>query len=66
MLHYHKKGRRDILVKVDRPRWQDIPSRISLEEWQELAELPALEAAITDLLVGDDWQDTADIWDRRD
>lgn len=54
------------LVKMDRPLWQDVPSMISLEEWQELAELPALEAAIADLLEGDDWQDTADIWDRRD
>ncbi len=49
-----------------RPHRQEAPSRISLDEWQELAELPALEAAIVDLLVGDDWQDTADIWDRRD
>lgn len=54
------------LVKMDRPLWQDVPSRISLEEWQELASLPALEAAITDLLAGDEEQDTADIWDRRD
>ena len=49
-----------------RPHHKEAPSRISLQEWQELASLPALEAAITDLLVGDDWQDTADIWDRRD
>lgn len=65
MATYHHQGRRAILSRMDRPQWQETPSRLSLSEWAELAELPALEAEIPDLLVGDDWQDTT-AWDRRD
>ena len=73
MATYHPQGRYALLSRMDRqsslswmdrPQWQETPSRLSLSDWAELAELPALEAEITDL-VGDDWQDTT-AWDRRD